>query len=178
MVAVRDDEDRADDELPALPEPDLAEADGNERNDHRIQFVRTGLVRVWIDGSLYRLRRPFFGEFKTLRLDLEDVIDRIQEASSEAQLVAAKVMREQRDWSPEDDPEATVEKQRDWRKQNRAATRALNSEAEDARRTWWLKVFEVLSLDGIPNDFPAWVNDPTLASEIVTHWRTAPLGRG
>jgi hypothetical protein len=177
--SVVEDEDDVVAELPDLgmTADELAEPTPEESGASRIQFVRTGLIRLYVEGVTFRLRRPFFGEFKALRLAFEDVLDEISEAAADSMNVQREVSAE-RQASVNDPPETLASKEREWRKRTRESSRALNDRAENVRIDWWRDVFETLSLDGTPELLPSWVIDPMLPNEFILHWRTAPQGRG
>lgn len=153
-------------------------SDGDETFE-RIELVRTGLIRVTIAGRRFRLRRPFFGEFKQLRVALADVNDEISELSDEATVVSRAIVDAARDVKPDEmDPDAWRSWRRENREKSRTATRNLNETAEQLRVAWWDRMWDVLTLDGKPDDWPTWVIDPNLPIALVTHWRSSPLGRG
>lgn len=155
-------------------EPD--ETDGAESGD-LIELVRTGLVRMTLGGKRYRLRRPFFGEFKKLRLSLEDMNDEISSAVDEQMRVSRQNVAEA-DTHKDDEPDEYVAWRADVRKRSSAAARSLTELAEDRRYEWWLEMWDQLTLDSRPDDFPAWITDPNIANALLGHWRSAPLGRG
>lgn len=156
------------------PDPE----DGDEF-DERVDLVRTGLVRIRIAGSRFRLRRPFFGELKKLRLALQDVNDEISDLSDEA----LRLAREMTDAAKSDvvqnlDADEFTEWRRDNRKRSNKASRDLTDMTEDLRLGWWETMWDLLSVDGRPDDWPSWVVDPTFHAALFTHWRASPLGRG
>jgi hypothetical protein len=190
MVAVpKDAADDVDDEpVVAEPEPDDVDdgliardvepddSDGAESGD-TIDLVRTGLIRVTLGGTRYRLRRPFFGEFKKLRLAIEDANDEISTAVDEQMRVSRQNVIEA-DEHKDDDPDAYVEWRADVRKRSSVSARALTDLAETRRYEWWVEMWTLLTLDGAPDDFPAWVTDPNIANTLLGHWRSSPSGRG
>lgn len=175
-----------DEDIAVLDSTDVDDADeaqdpaADEANAERIQFVRTGLTRVTFGGKLYRLRRPFFGEFKRLRVALEDANDEIAEAAQASIAVTRSIASERAALGSNVDGDVLAAHETEWRKRQREASRLLNDRADTLRGEWWSLVFDTISLDGKPKkgEWPAWVLDPSVAIEFVTHWRTAPQGRG
>lgn len=144
----------------------------------RIELVRTGLIRVWIGDDRYRIRRPFFGEFRDLRLAIEDMNDEIQTESDKVSRMARRVAQEAQARPADETPEAFADWQVDSREKTTTATRRLTQIAEDRRIEWWNQMWDLLCVDGKPADWPAWVTDPTIGNRVMTHWRSSPLGRG
>ncbi len=166
------------DDLPVNVDATAEPEDGDDNND-RIELVRTGLVRVWFGGKRYRLRRPFFGEFRKIRTSLQDANDEIAEATDDALKVSREITDSAKDRNTDEmTPDAWVE----WRKENRAKANTVNRQmadtAEDLRLSWWESTWDLLTLDGRPEDWPSWITDPNLANAVVSHWRSSPLGRG
>lgn len=156
------------------PEPDDPAGTGD-----RIELVRTGLVRIWIgDVDRYRIRRPFFGEFKTLRLAIEDMNDEIQTESDKLTTLTRRIVEEAQARPDGETPTAFAEWQAESRRATTTATRRLTEMAEDYRIEWWDQMWGLLSVDGKPDDWPAWVTDPNIGNRIMSHWRSSPLGRG
>lgn len=162
--------DLVDDDVEPMPD------DGPENGD-RIEFVRTGLIRVHIGATRYRLRRPFFGEFKKLRLAVEDMNDEIQEAVDESLRVSRQITVEKAEHD-DDDPDTFLAWKRDSAKRQRAASRSLTEVAEARRVEWWETMWTLLTVDGRPDDWPSWITDPALAGQFIGHWRAVPLARG
>lgn len=149
----------------------------------RIQLVHTGLIRVWVAGERFRLRRPFMGEFKRLRLALEDIGEEVNDQRLVAERAGRDVIADMNAWNAQDptpDPDATAEHERGLRAKSRATAVAFNDAVDEARIGWWRDVFATLSLDGAPAEdrWPSWALDAQLPQQIVTHWRSTPLGRG
>lgn len=159
---------------------DAEPADDDGVDVDRIELVKSGLVRVHVDGQRYRLRRPFFGELKTLRLALADVADDLNDRRMETQLAAKRMLAENERINADDsmDDAARLAALQALRKEDRQLGRALTSDADDARIGWWSQAFELVGLDGVPADWPAWFLDARLPDHVLAHWRTAPLGRG
>lgn len=155
------------------PRPDDPDTAGD-----RIELVRTGLVRVWIGTTRFRLRRPFFGEFKTLRLAIEDMNDEIQAESDKLTVLARGVVQDSQARPDGETAVALAEWQAESRRMTNAATRRLTEIAEDRRIEWWDQMWTLLSVDGKSADWPAWVTDPNIGNRLMTHWRSSPLGRG
>jgi hypothetical protein len=178
------DDDGADDDGPMsateIAEQDVAEhEDDGVENGDRMELVRTGLIRVHIGGTRYRLRRPFFGEFKKLRLAIEDVNDEIEDLSNDSLRISRQIIAEASSHDADtEDPDTYFEWRADTRRRQKDASRALTNRAEELRIEWWTGMWKTLSLDGEPSDIPAWVTSPEVPNLLLTHWRTAPSGRG
>src|SRR5690606_36092534 len=67
---------------------DLAEPDDDDPEGDRVDWVRTGMVRLWIGGTRYGLRRPFLGELRDLDLAHENALEDINDRNVEARLKA------------------------------------------------------------------------------------------
>lgn len=159
---------------PTLVEPD---ADDDEANPKElVEFVRTGLVRVWVQGKRYRLRRPFFGELRDLRTALEGMMDEVSQASIEATTKGDDLKRQSSEIT-DDDPDRN-RKIVELRQADRKVAREFDAKIEDMRVDWWRQVFDRVSVDGAPDEWPAWVSDANLPAQVITHWRSVPLGRG
>lgn len=149
-----------------------------------IVLYGTGWARITIAGpdgaATYRLRRPLFGELRRLRVALQGVQDTLAEAAANLageqvrlnQLAAAAADEAQ---EPPDDDEFT-----ELRDTIRAASRRLLDDSDDLRLHWWQQVFDLLGVDGTPDEdeWPGWVADPQMPAKIMEHWRSAPLARG
>lgn len=165
--------------VPTDGDADLVDVEG-------IVFVKTGWVRFTIDGKVYRLRRPLFGELKKLRLALEDVSDDINTRSAASTQMAIDLEREaQAVASSESTISAAKRRSLEAKRlESRKLGRDLVEFADDARMGWWTLVFETLGVgdgqggDKIPADWPAWVVDVNLPGQITQHWRSAPLAPG
>jgi hypothetical protein len=164
----------------ALVVVDAEPADDDGVAIDRIELVKSGLVRIHIDGKRYRLRRPFFGELKTLRLALADVSDDLNDRRMETQLAAKRMMAENERINSDDslDDEARLKALQAIRREDRELGRGLTNDADDARIAWWSQAFEVVGLDGMPEQWPGWIVDARLPDHVLQHWRSAPLGRG
>jgi hypothetical protein len=188
MVAI--DKDAGDDEPvvadEVVPENDEDIDDGMIRRDVEpepddpgdvIELVRTGLVRITIGTDRFRLRRPFFGEFKDLRLAIEAVNDEVQAAVDESILVSRQIAAENEEHA-DDDPTEFIERRAENRKKTTASTRHLTEIVELRRVEWWDQMWDLLTLDGRPDQFPAWIIDPQISTTLLGHWRSSPSGRG
>lgn len=143
-------------------------------------MLKTGLTRVWINGERYRLRRPFFGELKQLRLALEAVRDEVEAKRDGAIQVADRLRLERGEWEADESltPGERAAKMAEARKTDRAAARALMDTVDTLYPEWWQQVFETLSHDGVPEDMPSWVADADFVERLMAHWRSAPTGPG
>lgn len=187
MAAVKPDDETAVDEpkddepmsATEIAELDVAERpDDGEENGDRMELVRTGLIRVYIGANRFRLRRPFFGEFKKLRLGVEDMNDEIDDLSNDSMRVARQIIAEAEAHDEKEDPDAYFEWRAGTRRRQKESSRMLTNRAEELRIEWWTEMWKTLSMDGEPPDIPAWVTSPEVPNMLLTHWRTAPSGRG
>lgn len=145
--------------------------------DERIELVRSGLVRIWINGVRYRLRRPFFGEFRDIRLALQDANEEVANASDDSLAVSRQMTIEAK--TAEDmDPEQWAAWRRDARKRSNETARELIATTDRTRLEWWTTAWNLLTLDESPPDWPPWVTDAALHAALIAHWRSSPLGRG
>lgn len=146
----------------------------------RVELVGNGWTRFHIDGQRYRLRRPFFGELRTLRLAQEAGNDELSELADQGRLAADKIAEEAEkiDQDTEMTPGRRNTAIRKLRAKNIQEGRKLTVATEDMHLGWWAKVFETLAVDGTPSDWPAWIIDPKLPNQVMQHWRSAPLARG
>lgn len=171
------------------PEPtptDAAEPLGDEAGED-VQLVRTGWVRCTVAGQQYRLRPPFFGEFKRLRLSFEELQDALAEKSEESEIIAAELVEQAEALRTRKDVPAAerVRAMRSLRAASTDVARQLNTLREDQLHRWWADVFRTLCVDLDRIDWlddadkmPAWMMAPLLPTKVQTHWRAAPLGRG
>ena len=153
-----------------------------DEGDDLVQLVRSGWVRFRWSGETIRLRRPFFGELKTLRLALEDASDAISDASEEIQLTAARLVEKGTALDADADIEAgeRVKQRRALQRESRDAGRKLTDIAEEERLRWWALVFATLTTDDPPDQesLPSWIVDVNLPNTVMQHWRSVPLARG
>lgn len=170
---------------PADPQPDVpvvaTEPQEGEGTD-AVELVRTGWVRLRWDDKTVRLRRPFFGELKRLRLALEDASDAIAERSEEVQVIGRQILTENtaNDEADTDELEK-LEVRRELTKRSKIVGRELTAFSEEVRIDWWAQVAETLSADGPlphPDELPSWIADPFLPNTVLQHWRSVPLDRG
>jgi len=173
---------------------------GEVPDDDSMETYGAGWAKAVVDGTTYRLRRPFMGEMRDLRLALEGLTDEVTlhtersesarrrlqriEARARTQLQAAqaKVMDGDED-APTEDQIAELEDQlmdqvHNTRTEDRQAGRTLIQIADDNRARWWTDVFTVLGLDGVPPQWPSWFADPDGPHRMMQHWRQSPLAHG
>lgn len=179
------------DEISDQPAPDPEEPTALEpvepseaEPEEGLQFVRTGWVRFRWDGRVLRLRRPFLGELRELRLALEDLSDEIAERSEEIQaeglrLAAEAEALEERGLAPAE----AFEERAKIRTRSKQLARELTGFAEDRRLEWWARAFELLAVNEaeVPADageLPAYLLDNALPHRVLEHWRAVPLARG
>jgi len=148
-----------------------------------IDLRPTGLVRIYIatgDGDevkRYRLRRPFFGELKEIRLAAERMQEEIEDLSTKTATQARELGAEAEAVSKDEtfSDEARREAETKLRRRGREVSEELLDFADSLRLEWWGMVFDTVSLDGSPEELPSWVVDPNLAPRLMNHWRTAPF---
>lgn len=166
----------------ATARPVVVDADASDPAGDSIEFVRTGIIRVTVAGKRYRLRRPFFGELRTLRGAYQDAMDELGDASDEAKAELAEI-RAEYDETPEPDRKTS---EAAFTRRVRAVNRGLETLQEDTYLAWWAKAFDMLAMEshgpGL-EEMPAWMasNPPgetSLIVEVLNHWRSNPLARG
>jgi len=145
-----------------------------------VELVGSGWVRMYIGGRRYRLRRPFFGELRTLRTLHAENADEISGRSFQAQETGREIEAQGKALDAEEglDPADKARQVQELRVRSLAVARQLTDDADDLRLEWWTKVFEVLNVDGVPDWWPGWIVDFRLPDKVVQHWRSAPLGPG
>ncbi len=162
---------------PVVVDPDAEDPDGDS-----IEFVRTGIVRITVAGKRYRLRRPFFGELRTLRGAYQEAMDELGEASDEVKAKLAAI-RAEYDATPEGERQAAEAKHT---RTIRRVNRDLEAKQEAAYLAWWGQAFDMLAMEGHgpgAEEMPAWMASDTpgekpLIVEVLNHWRSNPLARG
>lgn len=164
-----------------MPVEEVGPGDG-EGNDS-VQLVRTGWVRFRFGETTVRLRRPFLGELRDLRMALEDTSDNISEQAEEAQLIAMELITEGERIDGDESIELAdrVRQRRALTRRSTEGARKLNLFREQAMVGWIRLAAERLSVDGeLPPDeeLPSWFIDPRLPATLLEHWRNVPLGRG
>ncbi len=151
-------------------------------DEERIDLRPTGLIRIFVTDTKgkearYRLRRPFFGELKSMRLAMEHVVDEIDDLR-ERTMTEAKTLGEEAEAAAKNEGledgerQATVDK---LKRRGRELAHDLIDAADELRLEWWGGVFTTVSLDGVPPELPGWIVDPNLMQRVMQHWRTAPF---
>lgn len=117
-----------------------------------------GTAALVIDGRALVIRRPKLGEFRKIR-------ERLYEAQD------ANMQQVE---SPTDDTDAEA------RRAFLVALRAEGEAAENRYLEWLAEALTVLGVNDVParDDLPAWAAMPTLASQLMAHWRDVPLASG
>lgn len=168
-------------ESPTTPDP--LDPEGPETGE-ALTFVRTGWVRCTTGGQIARLRPPLFGEYKRLRMALEDVQDAIMALSEDAEINAERIVALEAEIG-DVDPAERVKRRRELRRESTEIARRTNREREALMHGWWADVFRTLCVDAAkvdwiddPDRMPAWLTAPALPQRILAHWRAAPLARG
>ena len=156
--------------------PEAIDRDADDPDADGIEYVKSGIIRVWVAGTRYRLRRPFFGELRTLREAHQDLRDENDERTEDVRDLA-KAINAEAGAIANDDPDRRA-KLRELKKRDRAAARELIGFREQGQLDWWAQAFDALSLDGTPGQWPAWAIDEVLPIRVLNHWRTVPLGPG
>ena len=136
-----------------------------------IELMPSGAIRIWIDGTEYKLRRPRVRDFRTLREAMQDATDEITAAANEAQ--RRQIELQDAIKARGDDAEQTDEE----RIAIRQIGRDLTLRREDLMLTWWAQVGERLcERTGWPDvdDMATWMGTTESATELVTHWRSVP----
>lgn len=139
-----------------------------------------GSILVEMNNGPLKLRRPAFGEIRTLIRKQGDVADRLQAISfagtahtNEALTAAKDRIDTGKDITAEDLP--TLQKIRD---DSRAYTEKMEEETEEALVEWWSVVFETLAPTVTPEQWPGFLLDSRLPARMVQHWRFVPTGPG
>lgn len=142
---------------------------------------QSGWLTVTIAGTAYRLRNPLFKELKKLRVALQAVSDEIDADS----VAVAKVTKELTEFhqgiagKAEADVTAAERRKADKLAADaRKASRDMVEKADARRMDWWTLVFDTLSVDGTPPDWPSWVVDINAPGQVMNHWRSVPLAPG
>jgi len=162
----------------------VTDPEDDEDAGDELQLAKNGWVRFRVNGERYRLRRPFLGELRDLRLALEDVQDQIGEAAEDVQLIATEMMEKSQALEKDESatPAAVVKGRRKMQRESTAKGRELTLLAETLRIGWWERVFATLDVDKAnhtdPVDLPAWIVDTNLPGQVLQHWRDVPLARG
>lgn len=132
-------------------------------------------MRVVVDRKRYRLRRPGFGETKTLRTALEHVEDEIARIQTDSNLailaITAEVEAIEADTAK--DPAERVRQHAELQQRSRDKGRAITAAAEELRVEWWRLVFDTLVLNPSKPEMPSWVMDAGLPGRVMNHWRFA-----
>lgn len=170
--------DPADAKVVALPvvDPD----DGDPEGD-TIKLVKNGMVRVVVDGQVYRLRRPKMGGLRKLRELQGEVNDELSEAQADlqaAQVSAIQVAKEGDEAGG--DVTARLDQVKAATRKVRDAVKVLNGVRDGRWPEWWALAFEITSIEKAapPDDMPGWAGDANIVRAVMEHWQTDPLGRG
>lgn len=157
-----------------------------------LEFVNRGIIRFHFptasedDDRVIRVRRPFLGELKTIRLALAEIQDELAviaaSTSAAGQAMKAEATELSRQLGAEEiNPEEHVERLKDIRRRDREAAQQMDDARDDRTLDWWADVvFAQLALDEVPDrlEFPAWILDPRLPQQVLNHWRHIPSGPG
>lgn len=179
---------------PAAPAPDVDEP---LAHDGPI-FVTNGIIRFRMGDRVVRVRRPFLGELKMLRMALAATEDEISLRSEDARVQGNAMIGEGKELQrrlgakeiSEDDYKAAAA---DLARRDRDAATGLDEWREQRMLDWWTLVFSGdgegfrgLAMDPVPDqlEWPVWILDggslsrPSLITKCLTHWRTVPTGPG
>lgn len=149
-------------------------------------FVHNGIIRFAMGDQIVRVRRPFLGELKALRLALADVQDAIAERSRATSTLGAEFVERGKEIARRFAAKEIDETERQLLTQELGAedlrvARELDDWREQQMLDWWSDaVFAPLALDPVPDQlaWPMWMLDRTLPSKCLSHWRTVPTGPG
>lgn len=138
-----------------------------------IELLSSGAIRVWIDGSEHKLRRPRVREFRQLRETLQDALDDISALADEVDRAQRAMADEVDDRVEKGGDSLTLEE----RKANRDRGRELTTRREELLLAWWAKVGELLCESTawpVVDEMPVWMGATESSTELVTHWRSVP----
>lgn len=149
-------------------------------------FVHNGIIRFRMGERTVRVRRPFLGELKAIRLALQEVQDAITERSQDvARQGQAFIARGQEASKQLADKTIDADEHRrivtEIAAEDQRVARELDDWREQLMLDWWRDaVFGSLALDDIPDQmqWPMWMLDRTLPGKCLGHWRTVPTGPG
>lgn len=168
------------------PTPTADEQDPTEQEATAgVVLVRTGWVRLTVNGQMYRLRPPFFGELKARRLALDAMQESLEEATAAIEDIADQLIT-QDEAARQDDPREYQRTRRELVRQSRQAARDLDRTREGLLIEWWRDTFRLLcvekpdTLEWIEGEdmWPPWVGSAGFPNTVVNHWRAAPLAHG
>lgn len=152
-----------------------------------LEFVHSGIIRFHFSPDrMIRVRRPFLGELKAIRLALADVQDDLTTIATKV-TIEGRALQEEASALNERLEAGTVEVDEhadllaDIRTRDRESARVMDDAREVGILSWWTEVvFAKLAVDPIPDrdEFPGWILDPTLPQKCMNHWRTVPAGPG
>lgn len=173
---------------PAAPVPDVDEPLGHDGP----VFVHNGVVRFRMGDRVVRVRRPFLGELKVLRLALASIQDEIALRSDEVRIEGAALIAEGQDLNRRLGAKEITEDEyktaaADLARRDRKTASGLDEWREQRMLDWWTLVFSGddgafggLAMDPVPDQlaWPTWMLDRSLTGKCLTHWRTVPTGPG
>ena len=163
-----------------------------------IEFVHNGIIRFHFptgteEIKVIRVRRPFLGELKSIRLELEDIRDELA-VTAASTAAAGHAMREEATklsdqlGAKEITPDEHAERLRELRARDRESAQIMDDMRDGLTLDWWRRIFQgveqpsraALALDPVPDgdQFPAWILDPRLPQLVLNHWRHLPSGPG
>lgn len=180
--------------IAAIIEPIETVGDGDATREG-VQFLAVGGARIsWElppgddadeeaepEYVTIRLRRPTFGEVKSLDRALVETTDEVSIASGEIRAQSKALVAEQ-DAIDEDDPDR-ADKLRDLRRRDRALAAEMTERSEALMLDWWLECVRRLAVGptkiDAADDLPAWIAaSPALPARLVQHFRRVPSVRG
>lgn len=170
-------------EDPTVPVSTDSAPQSDEGPAVQVELVKSGWVRLHWNDRTVRLRRPFFGELKRIRLALEDMADAIAERSDDVRESAAELVDANNAVDADEslDDAAKRRRRRELTNKSKVVARELTTFCDEQRIGWWREVVGIVGVDGaLPEDdeLPSWIADPYLPNEVLAHWRSVPLGRG
>lgn len=165
--------------------PDLEEPGDDEGGPDGPRFLSNGWVRFELASNgdstaRFRLRRPFLGELQDLDLAHEAMLNEMHDISDRARVEGQRLTEQMQKVT--DNERLTDQKRSDrlrgLRREDQQITRQFRRDITVLLVGWWQQVFEKVGVDGVPEQWPAWIGDQELPSRVLEHWRQVPLGRG
>lgn len=162
------------------PAPPVADQDDDEQlPEEGLDLRANGTIHLWIDGRKFRIRRPRLREFRRIREDYQERLDRIAEESARHD-VWEKDLIDRVGERRKSDPAAGMTA--DERAEDQKRGRELTETIEREMLGWWVEVLDVLGHDANPRlddddptgDLTPWLGNSTVANRAIGHWRSAP----
>lgn len=134
----------------------------------KLEMVKDGTVRAFVDGKRYVMRRPKIGEYRKLR----ELAQGMDDAMLEVAKRQIEINAEREAATAANDEEKLTEL--------RGLLRGLAVKAEDLRLGWLGEAQTLLGDKPLPpaDELPAFFLDPKLPADLLEHWRDRPLAPG